>query len=190
MHFSRPVLKSIIEKQKLVSGFRDLDKQLTANGIDLRLAALVEIIDGGKLAVEKSDNKMPKLGKAFVLKGYEMRLAEYGLQDIQSVDEKFAVKLNPLRPYFAVTCEEVNIPSNIMCHIESRTTLFRLTQSGLFTTVGEAGYRGFLTFMLLPFLGSEIELGSRFSQLVFTELKGEGHYEQQKESNYQGGKLF
>ena len=190
MHFSRPVLRSIIEKQKLVSGYRDLDKQLTANGIDLRLAALVEIIDGGKLAVEKSDNKMPKLGKAFVLKGYEMRLAEYGLHDIQSVEEKFSVKLDKLKPYFAVTCEEVNIPSNIMCHIESRTTLFRLTQSGLFTTVGEAGYRGFLTFMLLPFLGSEIELGSRFSQLVFTELKGEGHYEQQAQSNYQGGKLF
>ncbi len=189
MHLSRDVLKKLILENNLVTKYGDLDAQLTPNGVDMRLAAIVEIVDGGRLAVSKGDNKAPQLGTAVVLKGFEDRLAGYDLKDMQVVDDG-VVKIRKLQPYFVVTCEEVSTPPNLMFHIAARTSLFRLTQSLLGCTFGEAGYNGFLTFMLLPFLDGEIELGSRFAQLSFTELKGEAHYEQQKESNYQGGKLF
>ncbi len=176
MHLSREVLKSLILKDSLLSNYADLDAQLTSNGVDVRLAAVVEILDGGRLAVNKPDNKPPKLGKAFVLKGFEDRLAGYDLQEMSVLDSG-AVKLHSLRPYFVITCEQLNTPANLMAHIAARTSLFRLAQSGLFCTFGEAGYKGFLTFMLLPFCESEIELGARFAQLSFSELRGSAHYD-------------
>ncbi|MBI4017047.1 MAG: hypothetical protein HY363_05135 [Candidatus Aenigmarchaeota archaeon] len=189
MHLSRDVLKSLILTDSLLTNYADLDAQLTANGIDVRLAAVVEIIDGGRLAANKSDSRNPKLGRAFVLKGFEDRLNGYELIE-KNVLDSGSIKLEPLQPYFVITCEQLNTPSHLMTHIAARTSLFRLTQSGLFCTFAEAGYKGFLTFMLLPFCRSEIDLGARFAQLCFSELKGEAHYEQQKETNYQGGKLF
>jgi len=187
MHLSRQVLKSLIRDKNLVTNFADLEHQLTANGFDVRLAAIVEIKDAGKLAISKANNAPPKLGKAFVLEGFEDRLKGYEVEDIQTRE---SVKLERLRPYLVITCEEVNTPGNLMIHIGARSSLFRLTQSLLGTTFGEAGYKGFLTFMLLPILDGEVELGARIAQLSFGELKGSAHYEDQKETNYQGGKLF
>ncbi|MCX6708329.1 MAG: hypothetical protein NTW67_01605 [Candidatus Woesearchaeota archaeon] len=189
MHLSKDVLKKLIVEKNLLTNYADIDAQLTPNGVDVRLAAIVEIVDGGRLAVSKADNLAPKLGSAVVLKGFEERLKGYELKEMHVVDSG-VVKLEKLKPYLVLTCEELNTPQNLMSHIAARTSLFRLTQSLLGSTFVEAGYKGFLTFMLLPFTDSQIELGSRFAQLSFTELTGEGHYEQQKESNYQGGKLF
>lgn len=189
MHLSRDVLKQLILEKQMVTGYADLDGQLTANGIDVRLAAVIEIVDGGKLAIDKKNNRPPKLGRAWVLKGYEDRLAEYKLHNIQIV-EQASIILEPNKPYFVITCEQVNTPEDHMFHIQARTSLFRFTQSALLCTVGEAGYKGFLTFVMVPFLNSEIELGTRFAQFTFTELKGKAQYESQKQANYQGGKLF
>ncbi len=189
MNLSKDVLKKLIVDSKLLSNYSDLDVQLTANGVDVRLAAVVEIVDGGRLAVSKADNLPPKLGSAVVLNGFEERLKTYELKDLNVVDSGI-VRLEKLKPYLVITCEEVDTPSDLMFHILPRSSLFRLTQSMLGVAFGEAGYKGFLTFMLLPFTDSQIELGSRFAQLSFTQLTGESHYEQQKESSYQGGKLF
>jgi len=189
MHLSKDVVKKLIVDQNLISNYSDLDGQLTANGIDARLAAIVEIVDGGRLAISKSDHVAPKLGAAVVLKGFEDRLQGYDIKDVQVVDDG-VVKLDRLKPYFVVTCEKVNTPGNLMLQIAPRTSLFRLTQSLLGCGLSEAGYQGFLTFMLVPLLDSEIQLGARFAQLSFIKLEGESHYEQQKESSYQGGKLF
>lgn len=188
MHLSRDVLKGLI-KNGLITNFADIDHQLTANGFDVRLAAIVEIEDAGKLAVQKADNRLPKLGKAVVLKGFEDRLEGYEIAEKQVVPNG-SVKLERLKPYLVITCERVNTPSDLMIHIGARSSLFRLTQSLLGATFGEAGYAGFLTFMLLPVLNGEVELGARIAQLSFSQLSGESHYEEQKETNYQGGKLF
>ena len=189
MHLSRDVLKKFIVENNLITDFHDLDAQLTANGLDARCAAIVEIVNGGRLAVSKSDNVPPKLGSAVVLKGFEDRMQGYDIKDVQVV-ESGVVKLERLKPYFVITMEKVNTPNNLMLQIAPRTSLFRLTQSLLGCGLSEAGYQGFLTFMLVPFSDCEFELGARFAQLSFSELKGEAHYEQQKESSYQGGKLF
>jgi deoxycytidine triphosphate deaminase len=187
MNLSRDVVKQLILDKGLVTNFADVDEQLTANGFDVRVAAVVEIVDGGKLAVKKENNRPPKLGRAFVLKGFEDRLKGYDISEKIVVNE---VKLEANRPYFTITCEEVNMPEDLMFHIVPRSSLFRFTQSLLHASVTEAGYRGYLAFMLVPLLNSEIELGTRFAQFVFSELKGKAHYEQQKFTNQQGGKLF
>ena len=189
MHLSKEVLRELIEKQALVSNLSDINSQLTANGVDVRIAGIVEITNGGRLAINKTDNLAPKLGTGVVLRGFENRLAAYEIKDLQAVDNG-VVKIDRLKPYLVITCEEVNTPDNLMFTILPRSSLFRLTQSVLGCGFGEAGYKGFLTFMLLSFSDAQIELGSRFAQLSFSELKGSAHYEQQNESSYQGGKLF
>ncbi len=189
MHLSRNVLKELILNKQLITDYEDVDKQLTANGFDVRLGAIVEVIDGGRLAISKSDHVAPKLGTAVVLKGFENRLQGYDIKEVQVVDEG-VVKLNRLKPYLVIPCESLNTPDNLMFHIQPRSSLFRITQSMLGHAFGEAGFKGFLTFMLFPVLDSEIELGARIAQLSFSELKGEASYADQKETNYQGGKLF
>ncbi len=189
MHLTKEQMKTLIVNSNLIENYFDIDSQLTANGVDVRLAAVVEVIDGGKLAVNKSDNRSPKLGKAFVLKDFEDRLEGYNIAEKHILDSG-TVKLNQLRPYLVITCEKVNTPNDLMFHIKPRSSLFRFTQSLLGTAFGEAGYKGFLTFLLLSPVESEIELGARFAQLSFAKLEGKSDYESQKETNYQGGKLF
>lgn len=189
MHLSKDVLKQYILNNNILTGYSDLDKQLTANGIDVQLAAVIEILNGGKLAINKTDNKEPQLGTAHILKGYEDRLKGYAVKEIH-VHEKATIVLKKHQPYFVLTCESVSIPTNLMIDITPRSSLFRLTQSLLGCSFCEAGYQGFLCFMLLPFLNSEVELGARIAQLSFSQLTGHGNYEEQKETNYQGGKIF
>ncbi|MEM3154221.1 MAG: hypothetical protein QW165_01490 [Candidatus Woesearchaeota archaeon] len=189
MHLSKEMVKKLILEQNAITNYSDIEGQLTANGFDARLAAIVEIENGGRLAISKKDHVAPKLGSAVVLKGFEDRLSGYEMKDVQVVDTG-VVKLERLKPYFVITCEKVNTPSNLMLQIAPRTSLFRLTQSLLGCGLSEAGYQGFLTFMMVPLLDSEIELGARFAQLSFIRLDGEACYGQQKESSYQGGKLF
>ncbi len=187
MHLSKEEVRKLIVQHELFTHYGDIDGQLTANGFDVRLAALIEVHSGGRLGAQKDRNKPPQLGNAFVWKGYEDRLKGYDVKELV-VTESLIVK--PLQPYLVMSCEKVNTPSHVMFHITPRSSLFRLTQSLLGCSFGEAGYQGFLTFLLLPFLASEIELGARFAQLSFSELKGTANYAEQKEANYQGGKLF
>ena len=180
-------LRSLISSG-LVSNFENVNKQLTANGFDVRVCAFVEVLKGGKLAINKENNVPPTLGRAFVLPGYESRLNDYSVSEIITT-ENF-VDLLQGRPYFVVTCEEVNIPDNIMLTLAHRTSLFRFTQSIMGFGFGEAGYKGYLTFMLIPSLDCSVQLGSRVAQMSFSLLTGKADYSSQHEANYQGGKLF
>ena len=189
MHLSKDMVRGLILEKQLLTNYSDLDKQLTANGVDVRLAGIIEVLDAGKLAIEKSDNRLPKLGKALVLKGFEDRLDDYDVSE-KSVVAAGSVKLEPLKAYLVMTCERVNTPSDLMIHAGPRSSLFRFTQSLMGLTFTEAGYKGYLTFLLFPILGGELELGARIAQLSFSQLTGESNYEDQKETNYQGGKIF
>lgn len=188
MNLSKDDVRKRVETQGLVEQFADLDKQLTANGFDVRVAAFVEVRDGGALAVDKKNNRPPKLGRAFVLPGFESRLEGYGVEEIITTDS-FA-KLIRAQPYLVVTCERVNTPNDLMIHAAKRSSVFRFTQSLMGFGFTEAGYNGFLTFLLLPTLDCEIQLGTRIAQLSWSTLTSEASYEDQSEFNHQGGKIF
>lgn len=188
MHLSGGVLKELILREGIVSGYDDLDKQVTANGFDVRACAFVEVLDGGKLAIEKKNHVPPRLGRAFVLPGFESRLAGYDVSEM-ILSEGF-VELQRHRPYFVMTCERVKMPKNMMVHTAHRTSLFRFAQSLMGFGFTEAGYEGYLTFVLVPFLDGSVELGARVAQISFALLHGTGDYTQQKEFSQQGGTLF
>jgi len=188
MHLSKPVLKMLIESQSLVTGFDDLDAQLTANGIDVRVCAIIEITNAGKLAINKQNNVSPKIGKVFVLPGYESRLDGYESEEIITTTD--FVDLQAGKPYLIVTCEKLKMPRNMMAHLANRSSVFRFTQSTMSFGFIEAGFEGYLTFLLNPSLNGSIQLGARVAQVAFSMLTGESHYGEQKETNYQGGKIF
>jgi len=188
MHVSGPVLRQLIEREGIVSGYDAIDKQLTANGFDVRACAFVEILEGGRLAIDKKNHVPPKLGRAFVLPGFESRLGGYGVSEV-IVTEGF-VDLKQHRPYFVMTCERVKMPKNMMMHTAHRTSLFRFAQSLMGFGFTEAGYEGYLTFVLVPFLDGAVEIGARVAQVSFAMLQGEGDYAQQREFSQQGGTLF
>lgn len=188
---SRDHIKEMILNSKMVDGYGDVDGQLTANGFDLRAGAIIEIVKAGKLAVEKKNNQAPELGRAWVLKGFEGRLAGYDVKEVNIVEPGHAVQLSANQAYFALSMEKLNTPNNIMTKFLPRSSLFRYTQSWIEVGFGEAGYCGFLAFLLYsPIGGGSIELGSRFAQVAFAQLTGEADYLAQKESSYMGGKLF
>jgi deoxycytidine triphosphate deaminase len=75
--------------------------------------------------------------------------------------------------YVVKTVEEVNLPENIAALFQPRSTLFR---SGLVLRTGIAnpGYHGQLFFGLhnAGNINVEIELGARFAQVLFHQVKG------------------
>lgn len=187
---SRDVLEKEIKENGLVEGYERLENQLTANGIDFRLAGLVEVVKGGTLSTEKSRSVSPTLGNAWVLSGFEGVLSGLDIKKTEVLGAGAPIKLKKLVPYLAISCETVNTPEKYNFKIEARSSVFRLAQGVLETAFGEAGYRGRLTFLLFTLLDSNIELGARFAQVAFSTLEGSAHYEKQKETSYQGGKIL
>ncbi|MFH1127421.1 MAG: hypothetical protein ABIG84_04460 [archaeon] len=189
-NLSKDVLRTEIINDKLVVDYEDLDVQLTANGIDFRVAAIIEVKKAGELRINKKDMKMPVLGVAHVMEGFEDVVSGLELEDTVVLPKGSQVSIDKLVPYLVVSCEKVNTKENLNFKIECRSSLFRITQSVLETAFGEAGYRGGLTFLMFSLLDTKIDLGVRFAQIVFSTLSGNAHYEEQKESSYQGGKVL
>ena len=144
-NLSRDVLEKEISENKLVGGVENLDKQLTANGIDVRLAAIIEVVEGGTLAVEKARCNPPVLGQAWVMSGFENVLEGLDVKETIVLDEGSVVDLKKNVPYLVVSCETVDVPEKYMFKIETRSSVFRLMQGVLETAFGEAGYRGNVT---------------------------------------------
>lgn len=186
---SRDVLEKEIKENKIVEGIESLEGQLTANGVDFRLAGIIEVEKGGVLAVEKARSKPPVLGRAFVLSGFESALSGLEVKKTEVLSVGAPIKLKKLAPYLAISCETVNTPDKYNFKIEARSSLFRLAQGVLETAFGEAGYKGRLTFLIFTLTDAEIELGARFAQVAFSTLEGRAHYEKQKETSYQGGRI-
>ena len=190
MRMSKKTLENMIKEKNLVSDYNNLDKQLTANGIDFRAAAIIEVLEAGTMRIKKEDCQKPKFGRVWVMNGFEHVVDGVSCDEKITVDEGTLVNLKKETPYLFVTCEKVDTPKDYNFTIQCRSTLFRMTQSVLATAFGEAGYRGVLTLMVVPVLDTGVDVGVRFCQIVFSKLDNESHYEEQGETNYQDGKVI
>lgn len=187
---SKESLRKQILENKVVEDYEDLDKQLTANGIDFRLAAILEVKEAGELRINKEEGKLPAFGEVFVLKGYEDVVKGTKADKVTVLEKGNLIEIKKQKPYLFITCEKLNTPTDIHTAIEARSSLFRLTSLVLETAFGEAGYKGRLTFMGFSLLDTKIDLGIRFAQILFNTLDGHAHYEGQEETNYQHGKII
>jgi len=186
---SKKELREKIIKEKVVENYKDLESQLTPNGIDIRVCAVLEIKKAGEIGLTKDQHKKPIIGKAWVLEGYEKEV-ESLTSEIIVVKEGEKIELEGLKPYLVVSCEKINCPKDWFFSIEIKSSLFRLAQMILETAFGEADYHGKLTFMLLPTLPTKLAIGAGIAQVSFFQLSSEESYNEQKNASYQGGRII
>lgn len=163
-------LLQLVKSKKLVEGLSE--RELTnpeGTGFDLRLGEVYKIS-----------------GSAFLGETHR-KTADIKLVKSYDAKKKSSIKIKPGDFYLVKTIEKINLPLNLSAVIIPRTTTFR---SGLFLRTGpvQPGYSGELTFGLKnegPIV-VEIEMGARFSHIVFHEIKGSGSAYR---GQWQGGRV-
>lgn len=154
-----------IKKENLITGLggRDLSNP-EGIGIDLRLGAVHEIIEGG--AYIEADGAAG-LGKRSGVKTKEL----YRLKEGEAQDELI---IKPGDYYLVQTAETITVPLDLMPMVYPRGSLFRAGLL-LLCSKSDPGYTGQLTFGLtnLGQFPAKLQLGARFCNIVFYTIDGE-----------------
>ncbi|MFA5116406.1 MAG: deoxyuridine 5'-triphosphate nucleotidohydrolase [Candidatus Omnitrophota bacterium] len=147
-------IKKLIEEKGLLSGYIDLDTQLTPNGFDLTCAQVYEFDAPGALDFSNKERKVPQ-GRLLLPKKAEAQ-DKHGWYDL------------PKGAYRIRTNETCAIPLDLVALAFPRSSLLRM---GAFTenAVWDAGFKGKSEFILVvenPF-GLRLKENARITQLVF-----------------------
>lgn len=161
-------LLQLVKTKKLVENLSE--RELTnpeGAGFDLRLGEVYKI--SGSAFLGETHRQTPDI---------EL-VAQFGKDK--------SIKIKPGDFYLVKTMETINLPIDLSATILPRTTTFR---SGLFIRTGpiQPGYSGELTFGLKnegP-ITVEIEMGARFTHVIFQEIKGTGS---KYRGQWQGGRV-
>ena len=164
------LLLNLVKKINLVEGLSE--RELTnpeGTGLDLRLGEVFKI--SGSAFLGETHRKTPDIKSV----------------KVYNPKKTTSIKIKPGDFYLVKTIEKINLPLNLSAVIIPRTTTFR---SGLFIRTGpiQPGYSGELTFGLKnegP-ITVEIEMGARFSHVIFHEIKGSGSAYR---GQWQGGRV-
>ena len=149
-------LRKLLKKNKLVTNLAERElKDPEGCVFDLRIEKIYSL--KGKAFLGIDERETPDL----------VEVASYNPK------KKTTFVFKPGKYYLTKTVEEVNLPENIAAIFKPRTTTFR---SGLVLRTGIAnpGYHGTLFFGIInegP-IPVEIEMGSRYVQVFFLEVKG------------------
>lgn len=150
-------IEKLIREQKLVTGYVDLETQLTPNGFDLTVGSIFEFETDGAIDFSNKERILP------------------------DVSELMPQKLNPQDKhgwwqlkkgaYKIKTNETVNLPKTLIGIAFPRSTLLRM---GAYTQTGvwDAGFQGKSEFVLLvenP-QGISVKQNARIVQLLFMAM--------------------
>lgn len=154
-----------VRKENLIEGLgeRELNNP-EGVGVDLRLGAVHEIIEGG--AFIEVDGEAG-LGKR---KGVKTEvLAQYEL----GAKTQKEVVIKPGDYYLVSTLEKINTPKDLMPQVFPRTSLFRAGLL-LLNSKTDPGYCGTLTMGLknLSAHPVKLQLGARICNIVFYKIEG------------------
>ncbi len=150
-------LLRLVKEIKLVENLSERElKNPEGAGFDLRLGKLFRLKGKGFLGVTERETPEVEL------------TAEY------NPVERWSVTIQPGEYYLTETIERLNVPLDLLGIAKPRTTLHR---SGIITrvSVADPGYSGTLHPAIYNAGGVpvEIELGARYINLMFFEIKGE-----------------
>lgn len=145
-------LFKLITENNLITGIDDYEFKIEGATVDVRLDKVYIQDGGGTLSVDSRNT-----GKVEELLPYDNKL----------------YPIYPGSSYLVTTLETVNMPTDLIGHIDTRTTMFRSGLS-LKATYINPGYCGVLSFMITNQTPSviHIEHGFRIAQIVFHEIKG------------------
>jgi len=151
---SKAQIKKLVEENKLVENYIDLETQLTPNGFDLTVAEIYEFDSAGAVDFSNKERVMCEFKKIEPIKN--------------SPQENFGWWQLKKGAYKVKTNETVNIPNNLIATASTRTTLLRM---GAFTAHGiwDAGFKGKSEFLLIVENpdGILIKQNARVVQLIF-----------------------
>jgi len=164
------ILLQLVKEKKLVENLSERELiNPEGTGFDLRLGEVFRI--SGTAFLGETHRQTPEIESVMV---YDPKKTQ-------------AIKIAPGDFFLVKTIEKINLPLDLSAVILPRTTTFR---SGIFIRTGpvQPGYSGELTFGLKnegP-ITVEIEMGARFTHLIFSEIKGEGS---KYRGQWQGGRV-
>ena len=151
-------IRRLIEEERLIEGYIDLETQLQPAGFDLSLAEVYEYIDAGSVDFTNEERRLP-----------EMRPLK--------PDGEGWFRL-PRGCYLIVYNEAVRIPLDIVAIARPRSTLLRCGAS-IETAVWDPGYEGRSSSLLVVHNPNGIRLkrDARVTQLLFLRINrvGEGY---------------
>ncbi|QSG03174.1 dCTP deaminase [Natranaeroarchaeum sulfidigenes] len=168
------ILKRLEAGDLVIDPLDDLDIQIQPASVDLRL---------GREFLEFQRTNIPCIHP-----DSEQELEEYVDETVVEPDDEFI--LHPGDFVLGTTEERVEIPADLIAHVEGRSSLGRLAIV-VHATAGlcDPGYKGQITLELSNLGAAPVALepGMRISQLTFTELSSpaERPYGAERGSKYQ-----
>lgn len=155
---NREQIKKLIEEKNLITGYVNLDIQLTPNGFDLTAAEISCVNKRGALDFSNSERIVPEAEPVPLKKKNDAD--SFGWWHLK----KGAYKVR--------TNETVHMPVDMIAWAFSRTSLLRM---GAFTQNGvwDAGFSGKSEFLLIVEneAGIDIKQNARLIQLVFIPIE-------------------
>jgi len=168
------ILTRLAEGDLVVEPLEDVDLQVQPASVDLRL---------GRKFLEFQRTNIPCIHP-----GDEREMDEYVEETV--VEEGADYVLHPGDFVLGTTIERVEIPDDLIAHVQGRSSLGRLAVV-IHATAGvvDPGYRGQITLELSNLGAAPVALtpGMRISQVLFTELSSpaETPYGADRDSKYQ-----
>jgi dCTP deaminase len=168
------IARRLADGDLVIEPLSDPDLQIQPASVDLRL---------GQEFLEFQRTNIPCIHPTS-----EREVSEYVRETVVEADEEFV--LHPGDFVLGTTEERVEIPPDLIAHVEGRSSLGRLAVV-VHATAGlcDPGYRGQITLELSNLGSAPVALtpGMRISQLTFTELKtpAERPYGSDRGSKYQ-----
>ena len=154
---NRDEIKKLIKDKDLISGYINLDTQLTPNGFDLTVGNIFEFDSPGALDFSNKERKIPS-GKEIIPKK-------------QKPEDKFGWWNLKKGAYKIRTNESVNLPHDLIGIAFPRTSLLRMG-AYIVNGVWDAGFQGKSEFMLVvenP-QGINLKQNARINHLVFVRI--------------------
>ena len=150
-------IEKLIKNADLISGYINLEKQLTPNGFDMTVRKIFEYDSPGELDFSNSERIIPNCLEIMPVKKKEED--KYGWWNLK----KSAYKI--------LTNEEIRVPNDLIAIAFTRSSLLRM---GAFTQNGvwDAGFCGKSEFILIVEnnFGIKIKQNARVVQLIFENI--------------------
>jgi dCTP deaminase len=171
----RDILRRLSEGSLVIEPLDDIDVQVQPASVDCRLG--------------REFLKFQRTDIACIHPESEQEVSEYVSETIVDSDEDFII--HPGDFVLATTKERVEIPPDLLAHVEGRSSIGRLAVV-VHATAGivDPGYKGHITLELSNLGAAPVALrpGMRISQLTFTQLTSPSKrpYGDDRGSKYQG----
>jgi dUTP pyrophosphatase len=154
---NRREIEKLIKEEELITGYIDVEAQLTPNGFDFTVGSIFEFVGSGALDFSNKERAIPQVKEICLRK--EDKQDKLGWWNLK----RGAYKIR--------TNESINLPNDLVAIAFPRSSLLRM---GVFTqtAVWDAGFRGKSEFVLMvenP-RGLRLKQNARIIQIIFIRI--------------------